>query len=150
MLRQNHTDPSWLRSQATKTRGSGKTADQLLSEKLDWDGRESPSCVQDINRDIVLFPKECVDEDTGPPRLTARPPLDRRKSSTSTTRATPVLDWTTLEEENMLLKRQIEVLRERRLCPASRRCIVQRVELPAEQLHLCPVLSHSRRALWRT
>ena len=47
-------------------------------------------------------------------------------------------------------KRQIEVLRERRLCPASRRCTVQRVELPAEQLHLCPVLSHSRRALWRT
>ena len=27
---------------------------------------------------------------------------------------------------------------------------MQRVELPAEQLHLCPMLSHSRHALWRT
>ena len=45
---------------------------------------------------------------------------------------------------------QIEMLRERRLRPAGRRGAVQRAELMAEQLHLCPMPSHSRGALGRT
>ena len=45
---------------------------------------------------------------------------------------------------------QIEMLRERRLRPAGGRGAVQRAELMAEQLHLCPMPSHSRGALGRT
>ena len=106
MLRQNHTDPSWMR---TKTRGSGKTADQLLTGKLDWDGRESPAGT-DNDRDVVLSPKLCSDEDTGPPRYAARPPRDRSKSKASAIQAVPPPDPAALEVENLLLKRQIEVL----------------------------------------
>ena len=47
-------------------------------------------------------------------------------------------------------ERQIEMLSERRLRPASRCGVVQQVQLMAEQLHLCTMPSHSRRALWRT
>ena len=106
MLRQNHTDPSWMR---TKTRGSGKTADQLLTGKLDWDGRESPAGT-DNDRDVVLSPKLCSDEDTGPPRYAARPPRDRSKSKASAIQTVPPPDPAALEVENLLLKRQIEVL----------------------------------------
>ena len=45
---------------------------------------------------------------------------------------------------------QIEMLRERRLRPAGGRGAVQRAELMAEQLHLCPMPSHSRGVLRTT
>ena len=99
MLRQNHTDPSWVRAKA-------KTADQLLTEKLDWDGWESPPSGRENDRDVVLSPKSNSDADITTPRWMPAPPRDRRRSSASALSS----DRATLEEENTLLRRQIELL----------------------------------------
>ena len=106
MLRQSHTDPSWVKRCGWEAR---KTADQLVTGKLDWDGRESPPPGPPrYGREVILAQKSwsALDELGGDLDV---PQKHRHKSAFAQEKG-PSQDPTALEEENLLLKRQLEVL----------------------------------------
>ena len=105
LLRQHHTDPTWVRR---KRAGRRRSADQL-SAQLDWDDQDSPDenrapsprpFGDHCGRDVSLTPK--------PSTAWSHGRHGRRHTDLSAERSSA--EFSALEEENMLLKRQIEVM----------------------------------------
>jgi hypothetical protein len=105
LLQQRHTDPSWLRENSRDRR---KTADHL-SRQLDWDGRDSPLPETAVgssrqNRDESLNPKPSTFADKDAIKW------NRHKSSGTFITEKPGSHVSDVEQENMVLRRQVEVL----------------------------------------
>ena len=103
LLKQTHTEPSWVRVKPVDRR---KTADQLVGQ-LDWDGRDSPPAELTQrtrnDRDVILAPKQWAAAEW-------RVSDDKLRRKGMFTDEKPASSMTALEEENMLLRRQIEVM----------------------------------------
>ena len=122
-LRHNHTDPSWLHDKTNERR---KTADQLIG--LDRNGCDSPPPGPpprtSYDRDFIMAPKLWTAADGRvsdsrsrsrkstftEERSSSRPPTIHGVISTDAHGRTHDAQSTDVEKENMMLKRQIELL----------------------------------------